>query len=49
MVEGVDESNYNPNFDWSRHLTADVPLDRREHDKYAHSFLVFPLLLNHSG
>ena len=33
MVDGVDESSYNPDFDWSRHLPAEVILDRREHDK----------------
>ncbi|PPQ63888.1 hypothetical protein CVT24_010355 [Panaeolus cyanescens] len=33
LVEGVDESNYNPDFDWSRHLPSAVPLDRRSHDK----------------
>ncbi|KAJ6616846.1 hypothetical protein B0H10DRAFT_2035936 [Mycena sp. CBHHK59/15] len=33
MVEGVDEVHYNPDFDWSRHLPSQVPLDRREHDK----------------
>ncbi|EDR10444.1 uncharacterized protein LACBIDRAFT_325474 [Laccaria bicolor S238N-H82] len=34
LVDGVDDSHYNPNFDWSRHLPSNVPLDRRSHDKY---------------
>ncbi|KAL0945802.1 hypothetical protein HGRIS_012089 [Hohenbuehelia grisea] len=33
MVEGGDESHFNPNFDWARHLPTTVPLDRREHDR----------------
>ncbi|KAF7440130.1 hypothetical protein PC9H_000474 [Pleurotus ostreatus] len=33
MVEGGDQSHYNPNFDWSRYLPTAVPLDRREHDR----------------
>ncbi|KAG6918313.1 hypothetical protein DXG01_015405 [Tephrocybe rancida] len=33
LVEGLEENNYNPDFDWSRYLPASVPLDRREHDK----------------
>ncbi|KAF8152932.1 hypothetical protein B0H34DRAFT_677166 [Crassisporium funariophilum] len=35
MVDGVKESdrNYNPDFDWSRHLPSAVPLDRRSHDR----------------
>lgn len=33
LVDGVDDSHYNPNFDWSRHLPSNVPLDRRSHDK----------------
>ncbi|KAJ7277435.1 hypothetical protein C8J57DRAFT_1309251 [Mycena rebaudengoi] len=33
MVDGVDEIHYKPDFDWSRYLPAQVPLDRREHDK----------------
>ncbi|GLB39659.1 putative fungal specific transcription factor [Lyophyllum shimeji] len=33
LVDGVDEQNYNPDFDWSRYLPASVPLDRKEHDK----------------
>jgi hypothetical protein len=34
LVDGVDDSHYNPDFDWSRHLPPEVPLERREHDKY---------------
>ncbi|TFK31543.1 hypothetical protein BDQ12DRAFT_739935 [Crucibulum laeve] len=34
LVDGVDESHYNPDFDWSRHLPSVVPLDRREHDNH---------------
>ncbi|KAF5384224.1 hypothetical protein D9615_003446 [Tricholomella constricta] len=33
LVEGFDEQNYNPDFDWSRYLPTSVPLDRKEHDK----------------
>ncbi|KAJ7151924.1 fungal-specific transcription factor domain-containing protein [Mycena crocata] len=33
MVEGVDEAHYNPDFNWSRYLPSQVPLDRREHDR----------------
>jgi len=33
LVDGVDESNYNPDFDWSRHLPPEIFLERREHDK----------------
>lgn len=35
ILDDADEIHYNPNFDWSRHLPAEVPLHRREHDKYA--------------
>lgn len=28
-----DGSNYDPDFDWSRHLPDIVPLDRKEHDR----------------
>jgi hypothetical protein len=34
LVEGVDQSKYNPDFEWSRHLPSTVELDRWEHDKY---------------
>lgn len=35
LVDGVESSNYNAAFDWSRHLaTSDVPLDRPSHDKF---------------
>ncbi|KAF9011740.1 hypothetical protein BDQ17DRAFT_1503158 [Cyathus striatus] len=33
ITDGVDESHYNPHFDWSRHLPNTVPLIRKEHDK----------------
>ncbi|KAG6861013.1 hypothetical protein C0995_004866 [Termitomyces sp. Mi166 len=33
LVEGLDDKNYNPDFDWSRYLPASVPLDRKEHDR----------------
>ncbi|KAG6863130.1 hypothetical protein C0991_008026, partial [Blastosporella zonata] len=35
LVAGIDENNYNPDFDWSRYLPTSVPLDRQEHDKEA--------------
>lgn len=34
LVNGVQSSNYNPAFDWSRHLAPNVPLDRPSHDKF---------------
>ena len=33
MLPGTDQSGINVDFDWSRHLPDDVPLDRRSHDK----------------
>ncbi|KIK68195.1 hypothetical protein GYMLUDRAFT_237288 [Collybiopsis luxurians FD-317 M1] len=33
MVEGADLAHYNPDFDWSRYLPPQVPLDRKEHDR----------------
>jgi hypothetical protein len=39
LVEGVDDSAYNPDFDWSRHLPPEVPIDRREHDRYVYGQL----------
>ncbi|KAF9460391.1 hypothetical protein BDZ94DRAFT_1266118 [Collybia nuda] len=33
LVNGADETQYNPDFDWSRFLPTNVPLDRVEHDK----------------
>jgi hypothetical protein len=33
LVDGVNDEYCNPAFDWSRHLSAAVPLDRRSHDK----------------
>jgi hypothetical protein len=39
LVDGVDTTGYDPDFDWSRYLPCEVPLKRREHDK-----CVFPQL-----
>ncbi|KAJ6613617.1 hypothetical protein B0H10DRAFT_1917196 [Mycena sp. CBHHK59/15] len=33
LVDGMDVSGYDPDFDWSRHLPPDVTLRRKEHDK----------------
>ncbi|KNZ79271.1 Nitrogen assimilation transcription factor nit-4 [Termitomyces sp. J132] len=33
LVDGFDNKNYNPDFDWSRYLPTSVPLDRKEHDR----------------
>ena len=33
LLEGADETHYNPDLDWSRYLPSAVPLDRRGHDK----------------
>lgn len=33
LVDGVDTGHYNADFDWSRHLPAVVPLDRKAHDR----------------
>ncbi|RXW20856.1 hypothetical protein EST38_g4998 [Candolleomyces aberdarensis] len=33
LLDGVDESHYNPDLDWARYLPNAVPLDRRGHDK----------------
>ncbi|KAF8064999.1 hypothetical protein FPV67DRAFT_1671298 [Lyophyllum atratum] len=33
LVDGLDQQNYNLDFDWSRFLPPSVPLDRTEHDK----------------
>ncbi|KAJ7481445.1 hypothetical protein FB451DRAFT_990665, partial [Mycena latifolia] len=33
LVDGVDASGYDPDFDWARHLPPEVPLSRKEHDK----------------
>ncbi|KAG6819360.1 hypothetical protein H0H93_012543 [Arthromyces matolae] len=33
LVDGADDTGYNPDFDWSRYLPATVPLDRKEHDR----------------
>lgn len=34
LVEGADLSTYNPDFDWSRYLPTEVPMERQEHDRY---------------
>jgi hypothetical protein len=34
IVDADSEAQYNPDFDWSRHLPSAVPLDRRSHDRY---------------
>ena len=34
LVEGAGLSTYNPDFDWSRYLPVEVPMERQEHDKY---------------
>jgi hypothetical protein len=36
LVEGADLSTYNPDFDWSRYLPVEVPMERVEHDKYVY-------------
>ncbi|KAJ4490322.1 hypothetical protein J3R30DRAFT_3420874 [Lentinula aciculospora] len=33
LVDGADQTHYDPDFDWSRYLPLQVPLDRREHDR----------------
>ncbi|KAF6746001.1 fungal-specific transcription factor domain-containing protein [Ephemerocybe angulata] len=33
LLDGGNGSNYDPDFDWSRHLPTTLPLNRREHDK----------------
>jgi hypothetical protein len=33
LVEGADLSSYNPDFDWSRYLPTEVPMERQEHDR----------------
>lgn len=33
LVEGADLSTYNPDFDWSRYLPTEVPMERQEHDR----------------
>jgi hypothetical protein len=44
LVDGADEAQYNPDFDWSRYLPTNVPLDRVEHDKC----VLNPTFLNRS-
>ncbi|KAG5644488.1 hypothetical protein DXG03_008315 [Asterophora parasitica] len=41
LVEGIEEQNYNLDFDWSRYLPTSVPLDRKEHDKLLDLLLKF--------
>ena len=33
LLDGVDDSHYNPDLDWARYLPKAVPLDRRGHDR----------------
>ncbi|KAJ7291268.1 hypothetical protein C8J57DRAFT_1043741 [Mycena rebaudengoi] len=40
-VDGVDETACDLNFDWSRHLPKEIPLDRKEHDKILDLFFKF--------
>ncbi|KAG6884678.1 hypothetical protein C0993_009021 [Termitomyces sp. T159_Od127] len=44
LVHGLDNKNYNPDFDWSRYLPTSVPLDRKEHDKLID--LVFKFIMS---
>ncbi|KAJ7116214.1 hypothetical protein C8R43DRAFT_1242292 [Mycena crocata] len=43
MVDGIDEAHYDPDFDWSRYLPSQVPLDRREHDRLLDLLFKFAL------
>jgi hypothetical protein len=38
FLDGIDESQINPNLDWARHLPAEVPITRKEHDRYIYDF-----------
>ena len=41
MVDGAQQSHFNPSLDWSRHLpSSNVPLDRPTHDRFV---LIFQL------
>ncbi|KAJ7062679.1 fungal-specific transcription factor domain-containing protein [Mycena amicta] len=33
LIDGVDETECDPTFDWRKYLPADLPFDRREHDR----------------
>ena len=44
LVDDVDDSHFNPNFDWSRHLPSNGPLDRRSHDKFVPYLFSFNML-----
>ncbi|KAJ7291289.1 fungal-specific transcription factor domain-containing protein, partial [Mycena rebaudengoi] len=46
MVDGVDETACDLNFDWSRHLPPGIPLDRKEHDKILDLFFKFYSMSN---
>lgn len=39
QLTATDGNNYNPHFDWSRHLPGIVPLDRSEHDRFVNHLL----------
>lgn len=41
LVDGADDTYYNPDFDWSRYLPNAVPLTRNEHDRYIFSLCVY--------
>jgi hypothetical protein len=41
MTDDNEASHFNPNFEWARHLPAEVPLTRREHDKYVYLLNIF--------
>jgi hypothetical protein len=44
FLDGIDESQINPNLDWSRHLPSEVPITRKEHDRYRiHNIIIFIL------
>jgi hypothetical protein len=45
LVDGIDESYCNPDFDWSRHLPPEVPLERKEHDQFVLDSLSFCAIL----
>lgn len=46
LLDGVDESYYDPYLEWSRYLPSSVGLDRREHDKQVNTFSTIPFKAN---
>ncbi|KAJ7481446.1 hypothetical protein FB451DRAFT_128986 [Mycena latifolia] len=45
LIDGVDIPEYDPDFDWARHLPPEVLLSRKEHDKILDlSFKFFTML-----